>query len=55
MLAIQPTVLGRTKARSGSMLRPRIQFTVMGMTYAISSITTEQETIALNALLVLVS
>ena len=31
MFNTQPTALGRTKGREGSILRPRIQFTAMGM------------------------
>lgn len=54
MLAIQPKVFGRTNERSGSIVRPRMQFTAIGIPYAISSITTDDEIIALNALLWLV-
>lgn len=43
-------VLGRTNCLSGSIFRPRIQFTAIGIPYAISNITTEAETMALKAL-----
>ena len=50
MLAIQPKVFGRTNVRSGSIVRPRRQFTAIGIPYEMSSITTDDEIIALNAL-----
>lgn len=50
ILRIQPIVLGRTNCLSGSIFRPRRQFTAIGIPYAISNMTTEAETMALKAL-----
>lgn len=50
ILRIHPTTLGRTNCLSGSIFRPRRQFTAIGIPYAISNITTEAETMALKAL-----
>jgi hypothetical protein len=49
-LKVQPTMLGRTKERSGSILRPRRQLTTIGIPYERSRSTTDAETIALKAL-----
>jgi hypothetical protein len=50
MFTIQPRVCGRTNALSGSICLPRTQFTAIGMPYEISSMTTDEEIMALNAL-----
>lgn len=50
MFNTQPTIFGMTNLRSGSMLRPRTQFTAIGIPYEIFSSTTEADTMALRAL-----
>jgi hypothetical protein len=50
MFNTQPRRLGSTKCLSGSMLRPRRQWTAIGIPYERSSNTTEADMIALKAL-----